>query len=117
MSPNTKNTAAELSVLLTASEINPRQTSTLAFKDEEWGQLEGKRRGIAAPNSLLHASSHAAAFRFATQERETLCLNESVGEVGAWAKRQVPGSPSNRCGRERSGREAAKGLRTVGSRS
>lgn len=64
MPPNTKAKLAELFVLLTLSEIIPQKTSELAFMDEEWVQLEGKQRSAGAPSSLLHASSHAAAFGF-----------------------------------------------------
>lgn len=62
--PNTKAMSEELFVLLTLSEIIPRKTSKLAFTDEEWVQLEGKKQSVSAPRSLPHASSHSATFGF-----------------------------------------------------
>lgn len=52
---NIKSMSVQLSVLLTVSEIIPRQTSKLAFKNEEWGQLEGKQHSASAPApTLMH---------------------------------------------------------------
>lgn len=52
---NIKSMSVQLSVLLTVSEIIPRQTSKLAFKNEEWGQLEGKQHSAGAPApTLMH---------------------------------------------------------------
>lgn len=64
MLPNTKATSEELFVLLTLSEIIPWKTSELAFTDEGWVQLEGKKQSIGAPRSLPHASSHSATLGF-----------------------------------------------------
>lgn len=131
---------AELSVLLTRSEIIPRQTSKLAFKDEKYGQLEGKRHSAAAPSSFPRASSHAAAFGFIAlvsggvlgslrqllsppqskgidthlgrrRLREATCIIVSTGGDGARAKPGIRGSLASRSGGERSWREAAEGLR------